>query len=155
MHGDIVSVEDLLVDGEVEGTIRMTEGRLTIGQDGRVRADIVAAEVVVFGKLEGDLKVSGRAELRAGAVVSGNIFASRLSIEDNAVLRGQVDPTRATEPPPMAVVGARPAHAVQANLPVSPPRVPDLFGEKHGDPAVPSTKNATGASVPVVAATKS
>jgi cytoskeletal protein CcmA (bactofilin family) len=97
-RGEISGSTDLLIDGEVDGVIRLTAARLTVRADGRVRATIVAQDVVVVGLIEGEIRATGRVELRAGAVVLGDVFATRLSIEEGATLRGNVDPSRASEP---------------------------------------------------------
>ena len=98
LRGDLTGTEELLIEGELEGTIRMTGGRLTVGAEAQVKASIVAPEVIVFGKVEGDIRSTGRVELRSSAKVLGNVFATRFSMEENAILRGQVDPARASEP---------------------------------------------------------
>jgi cytoskeletal protein CcmA (bactofilin family) len=64
-----------------------------------IHADIVAGDLVVFGRVEGSVKASGRAELKHSAAFIGDISASRLSIEDNATLQGYVDLTEAIQPP--------------------------------------------------------
>ena len=97
-RGEITGSADLLIDGEVNGTIRLSSARVTVRAEGRVHATIVAQDVVVIGQLEGEIRASGSVELRNGAVVLGDVFATRLSIEDGATLRGGVDPTRANEP---------------------------------------------------------
>ena len=99
-RGDITGSADLLIDGEVDGVISLSVGRLTVRADGRVRASVVAQDVVVIGFIEGEIRATGRVELRNGAVVLGDVFATRLSIEDGATLRGTVDPSRANEPVP-------------------------------------------------------
>ena len=96
-RGEISGSTDLLIDGEVDGVIRLTAARLTVRADGRVRATIVAQDVVVMGLIEGEIRATGRVELRDGAVVLGDVFAARLSIEEGATLRGVVDPSRASE----------------------------------------------------------
>jgi cytoskeletal protein CcmA (bactofilin family) len=68
--------------------------------DGRVHATILAQDVVVMGRIEGEIRATGRVELRNGAIVLGDIFAARLSIEEGATLRGSIDPSRANEPFP-------------------------------------------------------
>jgi cytoskeletal protein CcmA (bactofilin family) len=98
--GDLSGSEDLTMDGELQGTIRLPGARLTIGPAARVRGDIAAKEVVVFGLIDGDIRATGRVDLRASAVVQGNIYAGLLSIEENAAFRGQIDPSRAQEPIP-------------------------------------------------------
>ena len=98
INGEVTGTGDLLVDGEVEGTIRLAAARLTVRTEGRVKAAIVAQDVVVLGQVEGEIRATGRVELRDGAVVLGNIFATRLAIEDGATLRGSVDPSKAGDP---------------------------------------------------------
>ena len=97
IDGEVSGTGELLVDGEVDGTIKLATSRLTVRADGRVRASIAAQDVVVLGMVEGEIRATGRVELRSGSVVAGNIFAARLSIEDGATLRGGVDPTKAAE----------------------------------------------------------
>ena len=93
------------MDGVVEGTITLPENRLTVGPNARVLADVEAREVVVFGLVEGNLRASGRIELRESAVVKGDIYAARLSIEENANMRGRVDLSETVAP---AVTGRLP-----------------------------------------------
>jgi cytoskeletal protein CcmA (bactofilin family) len=92
--GEVKGSEDLIVDGRVEGTLTLTESRLTVGPTAHVAADLSARDVVVLGKLNGNVVASGRVELRAGCVMEGDIRALRLAIEDNAVFRGKVDLTQ-------------------------------------------------------------
>lgn len=91
IRGEVKGSEDLLVDGLVEGTITLTESRLTIGPNAQVQANVSALDVVILGTLKGDVHASGRVELRAGANVLGDIKAARLSIEENSLLSGKVD----------------------------------------------------------------
>jgi cytoskeletal protein CcmA (bactofilin family) len=91
IRGEVKGSEDLLVDGLVEGTITLTESRLTIGANATVKANVSARDVVVLGKLNGDVSATGRVELRSGSHVSGDLRAGRLSIEENAVFSGKVD----------------------------------------------------------------
>jgi cytoskeletal protein CcmA (bactofilin family) len=97
VHGELSGSDDLLIDGEVEGTIHLTAARLTVRAEGRVRASITAQDVIVIGRVEGEIRATGRVELRDGAVVLGDIFANRLSIEEGASLLGHVDPSKASE----------------------------------------------------------
>jgi cytoskeletal protein CcmA (bactofilin family) len=134
-RGELSSTDDLQIDGSFEGTIRQSSGRLTIGAEARVQASIVAPDVVVFGRVEGDIRATGRVDLRSTAVVLGDIFAGRLSMEENASLRGQVDPTRAGETaPPVASVSpkaTRQASSAAAGG-LGSPRKPDLFDSETG-----------------------
>ncbi len=91
IRGEVKGSEDLLVDGLVEGTITLTESRLTIGPNAHVKANVSARDVVILGTVTGDVHASGRVELRAGSNLAGDIKAARLSIEENALFSGKVD----------------------------------------------------------------
>ena len=93
VRGELSGNEDLYMDGDLEGTITLTDSRLTIGPNARVVANIHVRDLVVLGNLTGNVKASGRVELRQSAVVSGDVLASRLSIEESAVLQGRVELT--------------------------------------------------------------
>jgi cytoskeletal protein CcmA (bactofilin family) len=105
IRGELKGSEDLVIDGQVEGTVQLTEGRLTIGATAHVTADLMARDVLILGKLTGNVAASGRVELRAGSVVEGDVRAHRLAIEDNAIFRGKVDLTQGVQQPePVAAV---------------------------------------------------
>lgn len=91
IYGEVKGSEDLLVDGTIEGTITLSESRLTIGPNAHVQANVSARDVVVLGTLTGNVLASGRVELRAGSSLKGDIRAARLSIEENAIFSGKVD----------------------------------------------------------------
>jgi len=92
--GEVKGSEDLVLDGRVEGTVTLSEGRLTIGASANVAADLSAKDVLILGHVKGNVVASGRVELRAGCNVEGDIKALRLAVEDNAVFRGKVDLTQ-------------------------------------------------------------
>jgi len=89
----------LIVDGRVEGTVTLSESRLTIGANANVAADLTAKDVLILGHVNGNVVASGRVELRAGCVMEGDIRALRLAVEDNAVFRGRVDLTQGAGKP--------------------------------------------------------
>jgi cytoskeletal protein CcmA (bactofilin family) len=91
IKGDVTGSEDLFVDGQVEGRLSLTNGSLTVGPNGHVKADVTAREVIVRGKIEG--KVSGRdkVQLWGTGQVIGEVQTDRLAIEDGAMLRGKVE----------------------------------------------------------------
>jgi cytoskeletal protein CcmA (bactofilin family) len=91
IRGEVNGSEDLLVDGKVEGTITLSESRLTIGPNAHVAANVSARDVIVLGNLKGDVRATGKLELRNGGTLNGDITAARLSIEENANFKGKVD----------------------------------------------------------------
>jgi len=91
IKGELSGSEDLYVDGEVEGSIDLKEHSLTIGPHGRVRANVSAREIVVHGKVEGNLSGSDRVELKRSAVQVGDIATQRIVIEDGAYFKGAID----------------------------------------------------------------
>lgn len=92
--GEVKGSEDLIVDGRVEGTVSLADNRLTIGPSANVAADLTAKDVLIQGRVQGNVVATGRVELRAGCSVEGDIRALRLAVEDNAVFRGKVDLTQ-------------------------------------------------------------
>jgi cytoskeletal protein CcmA (bactofilin family) len=99
IRGEVKGGEDLTIDGRIEGTIQLADNRLTIGPNADVAADLTARDVLVMGKVKGNVIATGRVELRAGCLLEGDVRAMRLAIEDNAVLRGKVDLTQGSNRP--------------------------------------------------------
>lgn len=91
IKGELSCGEDLFIDGQVEGAIDPKGNRLTIGPNGRVKANVNASAVVVQGKLEGSIQASDRVDLKQSAVVTGDIAAQRISIDEGAYFKGRVN----------------------------------------------------------------
>lgn len=91
--GDISATEDLVVEGRVTGKIQLNENRLTVGEEGYAQSHITAREVVICGRVDGQIHASERVELRHTAQVTGDIVAPRLIIHQDAVVKGSVDLT--------------------------------------------------------------
>jgi cytoskeletal protein CcmA (bactofilin family) len=89
--GQIQSREDLLIEGEVEGTIEMMEHRLTIAVVGDVRANVKAREIEIFGSLEGKAEASDKVYIRKGAKFVGDIHSAGIVIEDGGYIKGNID----------------------------------------------------------------
>jgi len=83
IKGEISGSEALYIDGRIEGKIIMPESRVTIGRNGKVDASIEAREVVVMGKVTGNINCSDRVDIRAEGSVSGDISTVRISVEDD------------------------------------------------------------------------
>jgi cytoskeletal protein CcmA (bactofilin family) len=90
IKGDIVSREELYVDGEVEGKLEL-QHRLTIGPHGRVRAHIKAREVVIAGQVEGNVEVSEKIAIQRNGSLIGDIKTSGIVIDDGAYFKGSID----------------------------------------------------------------
>src|SRR3984885_2582377 len=90
IKGEVSGSEALYIDGRIEGKITMPESRVTIGRNGKVDASIQAREVVVMGKVTGNIECSDRVDVRAEGSVHGDISTSRISVEDGAALKGGI-----------------------------------------------------------------
>jgi cytoskeletal protein CcmA (bactofilin family) len=90
IKGEISGSEALYIDGRIEGKITMPDSRVTIGRNGKVDASIQAREVVVMGKVNGNIECSDRVDIRAEGSVHGDISTVRISVEDGASLKGGI-----------------------------------------------------------------
>jgi cytoskeletal protein CcmA (bactofilin family) len=91
IKGELSGSEDLYLDGEIEGSIELRDHSLTIGPNGRVRANINAKNIIVHGKVDGNIAGTDRVELRKSAVLAGDIATQRIVIEDGAFFKGGID----------------------------------------------------------------
>jgi cytoskeletal protein CcmA (bactofilin family) len=99
IKGELSGSEDLYIDGQVEGAIELKGNRLTLGPNGRVKANVNARSLVIQGRLEGNVHATDRVDLKQSAVVLGDIATQRISIEEGAFFKGGVDIQReATKP---------------------------------------------------------
>jgi cytoskeletal protein CcmA (bactofilin family) len=121
IRGDLSGNEDLYMDGDIEGSITLTESQLTVGPNARVHADVNVRDIVVFGHLTGNVKATGRVDLRQSAFVSGDILAGRLSIEESAILKGRVELKGSSEAKSTtAGASSTTAEATKAETPLFP-----------------------------------
>jgi cytoskeletal protein CcmA (bactofilin family) len=97
IKGQILSREDLYLDGEMEGTVEVPEHRLTIGPHARLQASIRAREVVVLGSVNGDVEAIDKIDIRKDAKLIGDIKTGGIVIEDGAYFKGSIDIVRPTE----------------------------------------------------------
>jgi len=101
IKGEISGSESLYIDGKVEGSINLPGNRVTVGRNGQVSASITAREIVVLGKIRGNVSASDRVDIRAEGSLSGDVAAARISIEDGAFFKGGID-IRKSEAKPVA-----------------------------------------------------
>ncbi|HZS72400.1 MAG TPA: polymer-forming cytoskeletal protein, partial [Candidatus Acidoferrum sp.] len=93
---EVSGSEDLFVDGQVEGKLSLSNGSLTVGPNGSVKADLNAREVIVRGTVEGKVSGRDRVQLWSTGRVNGEVQTERLAIEEGAVLRGRVEAGKST-----------------------------------------------------------
>ena len=106
IKGDLSGDEDLVVEGTVEGKIDLPSNQLTIGANGKVRADVSAKSVVVIGKVAGNVTGTERVQIEASGAVDGDVRAPKLVVQEGAVLNGAVEmgQVRSAEKPAPAAV---------------------------------------------------
>jgi cytoskeletal protein CcmA (bactofilin family) len=91
VKGEISGSESLFIDGKVEGSISLPGNRVTIGRNGQVASSITAREIVILGKVRGNIIASDRVDIRAEGALTGDVTAARISIEDGAFFKGGID----------------------------------------------------------------
>lgn len=94
IKGELSGSEDLYLDGEVEGSVDLKDHSLIVGPNGRVRANIHARDVVIHGKIDGNVYGTERVELKKSAILMGDISTQRIVIEDGAYFKGAIDITK-------------------------------------------------------------
>jgi cytoskeletal protein CcmA (bactofilin family) len=127
IDGDLRGEEDLLIEGEVNGTVQLRSNSLTIGAQGKVRADVYAHSIYVEGLMEGDLFGTERVHIRKSAQVRGNVTSPRVSLEDGAKFKGSIemDPQAVQTATASRSMGtARPAVAAKPAVPGKPETPP-------------------------------
>src|SRR5260370_13582488 len=97
IKGEVTGSESLYIDGRVEGTINLPGNRVTVGRNGQVSANVTAREVVVQGRIVGNVTASDRLDVRSEGSLTGDVVAQRISVEDGAFFKGKIDIRRRAE----------------------------------------------------------
>jgi cytoskeletal protein CcmA (bactofilin family) len=105
IKGEVTGSESLYIDGRVEGSINLSGNRVTVGRNGVVAANINAREIVVLGKVRGNLTASDRVDIRSDGSLTGDVIAARISIEDGAYFKGGIDIRKGGQPAQVKGVG--------------------------------------------------
>jgi cytoskeletal protein CcmA (bactofilin family) len=95
IKGEVRGADDLYIDGEVQGSIHLTNGRVTVGPHGKIAADVDAREIIVRGKVTGALQGRDRVEIGSTGEVRGNISTLRIAIGEGAQIHSKVEISRA------------------------------------------------------------
>jgi cytoskeletal protein CcmA (bactofilin family) len=123
IKGEVSGAESLYVDGRIEGTVNFADSRVTIGRNGVVVANITAKEVVIMGKVTGNIQCTDRLDIRSEGSLTGDVVTPRICVEDGAVVKGAVEvrseqqpnakaqskpsePAKSAEPPKAAAAAA-------------------------------------------------
>jgi cytoskeletal protein CcmA (bactofilin family) len=91
VKGDVIGEEDLVIDGRVEGEIRVNRHSVTVGRNGKIKADIHAKSIQVEGEVLGNLWGDEAVVIRRTGKVNGNVTAPRVTLEDGSTFRGSID----------------------------------------------------------------
>src|SRR6202042_1078570 len=116
IKGELNGSEDLTIEGHVEGTIQLKEHVLTIGPNGRIKAQVFAKSVIVLGEVTGNVTATDKVDIRDNGSVDGDIISPRVAIAEGAHFRGSADMQRKAAPAP-AKADAKPAAAPAATAP--------------------------------------
>jgi cytoskeletal protein CcmA (bactofilin family) len=130
IKGELNGSEDLTIEGHVEGTIQLRDHVLTIGPNGKIKAQVFAKSVIVLGEVTGNVTASDKVDIRDNGSVDGDIISPRVAIAEGAHFRGSVDMQRkgAAQPQPTKAAAqqqgssATPTHAPAAQA-AQPARV--------------------------------
>jgi len=114
IKGELNGSEDLTIEGHVEGTIQLRDHVLTIGPNGKIKAQVFTKSVIVLGEVTGNVTASDKVDIRDNGSVDGDIISPRVAIAEGAHFRGSVDMQRKPAAPAQA---AKPAAAPQAAAP--------------------------------------
>lgn len=106
IKGELSGSEDIYVDGQVEGSIQLSGNSLTVGPNGRVRANVSAKNVTVGGSLDGNIQATERTELRKTAVVNGDVQTKRIAIEEGAYFKGKLEISQEAKSPVAAAAAS-------------------------------------------------
>jgi len=118
VKGEITGSESLFIDGKVEGSINLPGNRVTVGRNGQVTASISAREIVVLGKIKGNVAATDRVDIRAEGALTGDVTAARISIEDGAFFKGGIDVRKPEAKPAVPTAGpAAPANPANPEAP--------------------------------------
>ena len=119
IKGELTGSEDLTIEGQVEGKIELKDHILTIGPNGKIRAQVFTKALIVLGEVHGNVTAAEKVEIRDGGSVDGDIVAPRVAIADGAHFRGSVDMQRKSGQP--AAAQPQPAQPRQAAQPAAQP----------------------------------
>ena len=117
IKGELSGSEDLTIEGNVEGKIELRDNTLTIGPNGKIRAEVFAKQVIVLGEVTGNVTASEKVDIRDNGSVDGDVTAPRVAIAEGAHFRGAID---MQQRPPTKAPGTATATAKETSSATSP-----------------------------------
>jgi cytoskeletal protein CcmA (bactofilin family) len=123
IKGELSGSEDLTIEGQVDGKIELRQNVLTIGPNGKIKAQVFAKSVVILGEVTGNVTASEKVDIRDNGSVDGDIAAPRVAIAEGAHFRGSIDMQR-TGAKPSEQKAAEPKSEVKPAAPASQPAQP-------------------------------
>jgi len=129
IKGELTGSEDLTIEGHVEGKIELRQNVLTIGPNGKIKAQVFAKSVVILGEVTGNVTASEKVDLRDNGSVDGDIAAPRVAIAEGAHFRGSIDMQRA---------GAKPGETAKAGDAAAKPATPPAAAAQPAQQAAPA-----------------
>ena len=121
IKGELSGSEDLIIEGQVDGKIELRQNVLTIGPNGRIKAQIIAKNVIVLGEVTGNISASEKVDIRDSGSVDGDIAAPRIAIAEGAHFRGSIDMQRAAATTALAKPAAEARPEPRPAAPGAPP----------------------------------
>lgn len=106
IRGELTGNEDLYLDGDIEGTVDLRDHKLVIGPNGKIKATITARELVVHGRVEGNVSANERVELKKSCTLVGDVSTQRIVIEDGAFFKGAIDIKESAQGKPRAMAAS-------------------------------------------------
>jgi len=130
IKGELTGSEDLTIEGHVEGKIELRQNVLTIGPNGKIKAQVFAKAVIILGEVSGNVTASEKVDLRDNGSIDGDIAAPRVAIAEGAHFRGSIDMQRAGAKPGEAKSAAAPSQSSSATASAPPHPAPAGAGQR-------------------------
>ena len=144
IKGELSGSEDLTIEGQVEGKIELRQNVLTIGPNGRIKAEVNAKAVIVQGEVIGNITATEKVDIRDAGSVDGDLTAPRIAIADGAHFRGSIDMKSASKPAQPAQSATASAPAASAQPAAKPAEQPKPATPAAGQPQQSTLPNPSG-----------
>jgi cytoskeletal protein CcmA (bactofilin family) len=133
IKGELNGSEDLTIEGHVEGTIQLRDHVLTIGPNGKIKAQVFAKMVIVLGEVHGNVTATEKVDIRDNGSVEGDLVSPRIAIAEGAHFKGSVDMQRKGAPQQPKQEQAKSTVQTPTGVTaVPPPPVPQAAGQRVG-----------------------